>query len=65
MIIASSTACVIALSWGGVRYPWVSARVLAPLVLGICGLCAALLYEARFAKEPLVSFRPVCTVLRH
>lgn len=56
MIIASSTACVIALSWGGVRYPWASARVVAPLVLGVCGLCAALLYEARFAKEPLVSY---------
>ena len=55
MIIASSTACVIALSWGGVRYPWASVRVLAPLVLGVCGLCAALLYEARLAKEPLVS----------
>ncbi|KAF8996657.1 iron permease [Cyathus striatus] len=46
LIIASSSACIIALTWGGVVYPWSSARVLVPLVLGIVGLILTFMYEA-------------------
>lgn len=55
LIIASSSACVIALTWGGVQYPWGSARVIVPLIVGLAGMGAFLAYEAKVAKEPMVS----------
>lgn len=45
---------VVALTWGGVKYPWISAQVLGPLIVGLVGLGAFLVYEALYAKEPLV-----------
>ena len=54
LIIASSSAVVIGLSWGGVRYAWSSAHVLAPLIIGLVGMILFVLYEAKVAKEPLV-----------
>lgn len=53
LIIASSSACVIALTWGGVQYPWGSARVIVPLIVGLAGMGAFLAYEAKVAKEPM------------
>lgn len=53
-VMGSSTAIVIAMTWGGVLYPWSAARVLVPLILGFVGLAAFLLYEALWAKYPLV-----------
>ncbi|KAI0051607.1 MFS general substrate transporter [Auriscalpium vulgare] len=40
LIISSSTSVVIALTWGGIEFPWTSARVLVPLILGLLGLIA-------------------------
>lgn len=54
MIISSSSACVIALTWGGVRYSWTSVHVLAPLTVGLVGIAFFFFYEAIYAKEPLV-----------
>lgn len=56
MIIASSSACVIGLTWGGVKFPWSSAHVLCPLIIGIVGIVLFLVYEALVAREPLVPF---------
>ncbi|KAF7794628.1 hypothetical protein EIP86_005764 [Pleurotus ostreatoroseus] len=56
LIISSSSSCVLALTWGGVRYPWSSAHVLTPLIVGLAGMGIFLYYEARFAKEPIVPF---------
>ncbi|GJE88880.1 MFS general substrate transporter [Phanerochaete sordida] len=56
LIIASSSACVIGLTWGGVQFPWTSAHVLAPLILGLVGIIGFLVYEALVASEPLVPF---------
>jgi EmrB/QacA subfamily drug resistance transporter len=53
LVIASSTSVVIALTWGGTRYPWSSARIITPLVLGLVGLGAFALYESRFATYPM------------
>ena len=58
LIIASSTSVVIALTWGGVQFPWTSAHVLAPLILGLVGMVFFMAYEAIFAREPLVSSSP-------
>ncbi|KAI0667901.1 Mfs1.2 [Trametes maxima] len=46
LVIASTTAVVIGLTWGGVQYPWSSANVLAPLIIGLCGLVFFFVYEA-------------------
>ncbi|KAH9933585.1 major facilitator superfamily domain-containing protein [Epithele typhae] len=35
IIIAGTTLTFVALTWGGIRYPWNSAHVLAPLILGL------------------------------
>ncbi|KAJ3557853.1 hypothetical protein NM688_g1245 [Phlebia brevispora] len=56
LIISSSSACVLALTWGGIRYAWTSARVLTPLLLGLVGIGVFLVYEARWAKKPIVPF---------
>jgi hypothetical protein len=46
---------VIALTWGGVTYPWSSGHVIAPLVLGLLGLGVFGVYEIYFCKPPVVS----------
>ncbi|KAI0310338.1 MFS general substrate transporter [Amylostereum chailletii] len=60
IVIASTTAVVIALSWGGLEFAWSSARVLVPLVVGMVGLCGFLVYEATLAKHPSV---PISLIL--
>jgi len=42
------------LTWGGVKFAWSSAKVLAPLVVGICGVIFFFVYEATIAQNPLV-----------
>ncbi|KAI0764529.1 iron permease [Trametes elegans] len=54
IIIGSATSCIIALTWAGVKYPWSSAQVLAPLIIGLVGLPAALAYDAYFASHPVI-----------
>ncbi|KAJ7250590.1 MFS general substrate transporter [Mycena rebaudengoi] len=56
LVVASTTAIVIALTWGGVVFPWSNFRVLVPLILGGVGMLAFLAYEARIAKHPIVPF---------
>ncbi|GJE91675.1 MFS general substrate transporter [Phanerochaete sordida] len=65
LIIASSTSCVLGLTWGGIRYPWTSSHVLAPLMTGIIGIVVFLVYEAIFPREPIIPFTLVsnCTSL--
>jgi hypothetical protein len=46
---------VTGLTWGGVRYPWLSGRVLLPLVVGLIGLVVFIIYEIYFCKPPVVS----------
>ncbi|KAG8907585.1 hypothetical protein FRB99_003509 [Tulasnella sp. 403] len=54
LVVVATTITVIALTWAGIKYPWSSYKVLVPLILGLLGLVAFFLYEARFAKEPVV-----------
>ncbi|KAG8977222.1 hypothetical protein FRC05_002222 [Tulasnella sp. 425] len=54
LVIAATTSTIIALTWGGVRYPWDSYKVLVPLILGIVGLIAFFLYEGFVPSEPVV-----------
>lgn len=54
MLLASVTAILIALTYGGSIYPWQSWRVLLPLLLGFGGLSLFILYESsRWCVEPV------------
>ncbi|KAI0898730.1 MFS general substrate transporter [Annulohypoxylon nitens] len=54
ILIASVTAILISLTYGGSRYPWSSWRVLFPLILGLVGLGVFILYElSRWCVEPM------------
>ncbi|KAH8826952.1 Mfs1.2 [Flagelloscypha sp. PMI_526] len=53
LIIASTTAIVLAATWGGVVYEWSSVHILVPLCLGLSGLVLFGFYEAHIPKEPL------------
>jgi len=54
LVIGSTTSVVIGLTWGGVRYPWSSAHVLSPLVIGLIGLGVFIVYEIYLCKPPVV-----------
>ncbi|KAI9452641.1 Mfs1.2 [Lactarius psammicola] len=54
LITGSTTSVVIGLTWGGIQFPWSSASVLVPLVLGLVGLAAFVIYELHFCKPPTV-----------
>ena len=56
LVTASTCAVAIALTWGGAVFPWSSAQVLVPLIVGAVGFLGFLAYEKMFAKMPLVSF---------
>ncbi|OSX62054.1 hypothetical protein POSPLADRAFT_1074411 [Postia placenta MAD-698-R-SB12] len=57
IIMGSSTAALLGLTWGGVQYPWSSARVLVPLILGFVGIICFMIYEALVPMEPTVPWR--------
>ncbi|KAI0046902.1 iron permease, partial [Auriscalpium vulgare] len=54
LIIGSTISLMIALIWGGDRFPWRSASVLVPLVLGSVGIVSFFVVEALWIKEPTV-----------
>ncbi|KAJ7167213.1 major facilitator superfamily domain-containing protein [Mycena crocata] len=54
LIVASTTSIVIALTWAGIQFPWSSAKVLVPLILGLFGLAGFLVYEAWVPEYPIV-----------
>ncbi|KAH9917681.1 Mfs1.1 [Epithele typhae] len=54
IIITSSTSCIIALTWAGVQFPWVSAPVLLPLIIGVIGFPCAIAYDAYVAEHPVI-----------
>ncbi|KAI0311002.1 hypothetical protein OF83DRAFT_1032136, partial [Amylostereum chailletii] len=61
LIISSTTAVVIALTFGGLQFPWRSANVLVPLILGLLGLCAFLIYEIMIAVNPIIPINVIVT----
>src|ERR1700733_1677853 len=54
IIIASTASVILSLTWGGVKYPWSSYRVVVPLVLGLAGIASFMLYEFFLAPHPIV-----------
>ena len=55
--IAGMVLFMAGMQWGGYQYPWGSAHVLAPLILGAAMLVAFGLWEAYGAKYPMFPSR--------
>lgn len=55
-MIGSTVSILLAITWGGVQYPWTSVRVLAPLIIGAVGIAIFFLSEALWLKGPTVRF---------
>lgn len=55
LVIGASSSLVLALTWGGARYQWSDPRVLSTLVVGVVGLIAWFVYEAKWATHPMVA----------
>lgn len=54
VFVASITAVLIPITWGGVMYSWSSWRTLVPLVVGFAGLAGFGCWEIYGATEPLI-----------
>lgn len=54
LFTAGTTSFLIGISWGGVQYPWKSARVLTPIIIGILGIVLCVLWEKYVAQEPIL-----------
>ncbi|KAI9000562.1 iron permease [Trametes punicea] len=52
IIIAGATLSLLALTWGGIRFSWSSAHVLAPLIIGVVLILVFFLYENLVPTEP-------------
>ncbi|KAA8911480.1 major facilitator superfamily domain-containing protein [Sphaerosporella brunnea] len=57
LFVASTTAILIPISWGGVMYPWDHWRTLVPLILGFFGMGTFVAWEVYGAREPLITLR--------
>ena len=57
--MAGATLAITGLTFGGIRFPWLSAQVLAPLIIGIVLLCAFLVYERMVPLEPSIPWEVV------
>lgn len=58
-MIAGTTLAIVGLTFGGAQFPWVSAQVLAPLIIGLALIGAFLLYEAKVPVEPTIPWEVV------
>lgn len=52
--VAWLTCFLIAMSWGGISYAWSSWQTLVPLMIGIAGSVAWLLYESSVPEAPIL-----------
>nr|GAT58523.1 predicted protein [Mycena chlorophos] len=54
IIVSGATLAILGLTWGGSRYPWSSAKVLAPLVIGFVLVAAFFVFEATVPADPTI-----------
>jgi hypothetical protein len=57
VFVASSTSFLFGLTAGGVLFPWKSANVIVPLVLGVFGIVLFWTIEEYVVKEPMMPMR--------
>ncbi|KAI1396448.1 major facilitator superfamily transporter [Hypoxylon fuscum] len=68
LFMGSATAFLIAISWGGTQYAWDSAATLAPLIIGLVGMIATIIYEVYVAKSPFLRkdlFRDMSSIVTY
>ncbi|KAJ7124307.1 iron permease [Mycena epipterygia] len=54
IVIVGTGLSIIGLTWGGIRYPWASVEVLAPLLIGLSLLVVFVVYEAKIPIRPTI-----------
>ncbi|KAI0667862.1 iron permease [Trametes maxima] len=54
LLIGSTVSILLAITWGGLRFPWTSPHVLAPLIIGGIGIIAFFVVEFFWLKGPTV-----------
>ncbi|KAJ7604542.1 major facilitator superfamily domain-containing protein [Roridomyces roridus] len=54
IIFLGTAFAILGLTWAGIRYPWSSAQVLCPLIMGLFLLVAAGFYEANVPTLPTI-----------
>ena len=59
IIIAGATLAITGLTFGGIRFPWDSAQVLAPLIIGLVLMAFFFFYESKFAEYPCIPWEVV------
>ncbi|KAF7790410.1 hypothetical protein EIP86_001365 [Pleurotus ostreatoroseus] len=59
IVVAGATLAITGLTFGGIRFPWNSAQVLAPLIIGLSLVATFLWYERKFPKEPSIPWEVV------
>ncbi|KAJ7124420.1 iron permease [Mycena epipterygia] len=52
--VIGTVLAIIGMTWGGIRYPWSSVQVIAPVILGLFFLCAFVVYEVKVARRPTI-----------
>lgn len=54
LFIAATSSFLIGLTWGGVQYDWNSYQTLVPIILGVFGTIASLVYEGYVPTTPFL-----------
>ncbi|KAJ7727424.1 iron permease [Mycena maculata] len=54
ILIVGTGLAIIGLTWGGIRYSWASAQVLAPLIIGLSLIVVFGVYEATVPVAPTI-----------
>ncbi|KAJ7721609.1 iron permease [Mycena metata] len=54
IVVLGTVLALIGMTWGGIRYPWNSVEVAAPLVLGVIMFGVFILYEFKVPQHPTV-----------
>jgi len=54
LFTAGMTSFLVGISWGGINYEWKSVQVIAPIIGGVFGIVATIIWEAYFASEPIL-----------
>jgi len=61
IVISGTTLANVGLTFAGIRFPWGSVQVLAPLVIGLVTLGVFMVYEAFVAKNPTIPWSIVAS----
>ncbi|KAJ7701234.1 iron permease [Mycena rosella] len=54
IVVVGTGLAIIGMTWGGIRYPWSSVEVLAPLIIGLSLLVVFAVYEAKVPTRPTI-----------